>query len=308
MARHTYSKAGKYKVKEVVHTDNLDEPLLTEQTFEINVHEEGPIATFAVSPEAPEAGQAFTLDGSASHDPKGSKIVKWSWTIEGGSPIVTSEPTLKQTLPKGSYTIALTVTAERGATSEPTSQLVIVGESTQERHEREAKEAEAQQHAKEAAEAQQHAKEAAEAQQHAKEAAEAQQHAKEERERQEREQQEVASYKVSVASSAITVSKAGVATLKVSCAGTSSCSGTITLQTASAVSASRHRSILTLASASFSAISGHTMSVTLRLSPKARKLLSKDHTLRAKVTIASHDARGRGHTVTAMLTLKAGKH
>ena len=94
----------------------------------------------------------------------------------------------------------------------------------------------------------------------------------------------------------------------------SSCAGTVTLKTLSAVAArSAHaaakpkKAILTLATASFSISAGKVQVITLRLSTKARKLLAKMHTVRARVTIAAHDPKGAKHTTTAVVTLKAVK-
>jgi PKD repeat protein len=119
----------------------------------------------------------------------------------------------------------------------------------------------------------------------------------------------VASYKVSVASSAPSVSPAGAVALKLNCSGSSSCKGTVTLRTLTAVSAgaSKHKSILTLASGAFSAAGGHVVAVTLHLSAKARALLSKSHQLRVRATIVARDQAGASHTTVAIVTLRAPK-
>lgn len=112
-----------------------------------------------------------------------------------------------------------------------------------------------------------------------------------------------------LASSGMNVSPAGSFTVKVSCpAGESSCSGTITLRTIGAVSAGKKKkSVLTLASGSFSVAGGTSKSLTLHLSAAAKKLLARSHVLRAKATILAHDATGASRTTSATVTLKPAK-
>ena len=120
----------------------------------------------------------------------------------------------------------------------------------------------------------------------------------------------VLSYRVSIASSAIAVSKAGVLVLKVDCGGQSSCSGSVTLRSASAISAGagKHKAILTFARGSFTAAGRQVKSLTLHLSSQAKSLLARMHVLRAKATIVARDAAGTSHTTTVSVTLRAAKH
>jgi PKD repeat protein len=111
-----------------------------------------------------------------------------------------------------------------------------------------------------------------------------------------------------LASSGLSVSPAGSFTVKVSCpAGETSCSGTITLRTLSAVSAGKKKAILTLASGSFTVAGGTAKSLTLHLSSAAKKLLVHSHVLRAKATILAHDATGASRTTAVTVTLKPAK-
>jgi PKD domain/Subtilase family len=97
----------------------------------------------------------------------------------------------------------------------------------------------------------------------------------------------------------------GAFTLKISCpAGESSCEGTVTVRTASAVPASAHARVLMLASASFKVAGGKTVLVKLHLSTKARALLKRRHSLRVKVTIAAHDPAGARHSSVVTATLR----
>jgi PKD domain/Subtilase family len=98
-------------------------------------------------------------------------------------------------------------------------------------------------------------------------------------------------------------SASGAFKLKISCpAGESSCEGTVTVRTATAVTA-RAR-ILTLASASFKIAGGKTTLVKLHLSSRARALLARRHRLRVRVTIAAHDPAGASHSSVATATLR----
>jgi PKD repeat protein len=120
----------------------------------------------------------------------------------------------------------------------------------------------------------------------------------------------VLSYSVSLAGTALSVSKVGAFVLKVNCGGQSSCTGSAVLRTVSAVSAGagKHKAILTLASGSFAIAGGQVKALTLHLTSQARALLGRLHVLRAKVSIVAHDATGASHTTTLIVTLRATKH
>ncbi len=113
-----------------------------------------------------------------------------------------------------------------------------------------------------------------------------------------------------LAGTALSVSPAGALTLKVACpGGETSCAGTVTLRTASAVSVAKHKkkAVLTLASGSFEVAGGKVKVVVLHLSRKARALLAHIHTLRVRATLLAHDASGASHTTTTVLTLRLAK-
>jgi hypothetical protein len=115
-----------------------------------------------------------------------------------------------------------------------------------------------------------------------------------------------------VGGSSDTATPAGLVSAKVSCpAGEVSCSGSITLQTLGAVSASareaKRKAVLTLARGSFTVAGGKTAAVKLQLSAAARKLLKRSRTLRAKATILAHDSHGATHTTVTTLTIHAAK-
>ena len=116
-----------------------------------------------------------------------------------------------------------------------------------------------------------------------------------------------------LASTSLTVSPSGRVSVKVTCpAGESRCSGTITLRTLKAVSASAtdhqaKKRILTLAVGSFTVAGGQVTTVKLHLSAKARKLLARAHVLRARATIVARDPPGTTHTRQTIVTLRAPK-
>ncbi len=108
------------------------------------------------------------------------------------------------------------------------------------------------------------------------------------------------------------VSAADTVTLKISCpAGESSCSGIVTLRTLTAVIAGaghagkQKPAVVTLATGSFSVAGGAVRTVTLRLSGKARVLLARVHTLRARATLLAHDLQGASHTTNTIVSLRA---
>jgi hypothetical protein len=119
-----------------------------------------------------------------------------------------------------------------------------------------------------------------------------------------------------LASTSLTVSPSGVVILKVSCpTGETSCTGTVTLQTLNAVSASatgyqskqQKAAVLVLAKGSFTVVGGKVKAVTLHLSAKARLLFARTHVLRVRATIAAHGPAGATHTTQTIVTLRAPK-
>ena len=117
-----------------------------------------------------------------------------------------------------------------------------------------------------------------------------------------------------LASTSLQVSASGAVTLRISCpAGESSCAGSVTLRTLSAViAASGHLAkgkpaVLTLATGSFTVPGGAVRAITLHLSAKARALLARSHTLRARVTLLAHDLSDASHTTQTIVTLRAPK-
>ncbi len=123
-----------------------------------------------------------------------------------------------------------------------------------------------------------------------------------------------------LASTSFEVSTSGAVTVGVKCpVGESSCTGTIVLQTLSAVGADvsghqsnkRKASVLTLARGSFTVAGGRVKTVMLHLSERARALLAQSRQLRVRATILAHDSTGHSHTTETVVTLRlrrTGRH
>ncbi len=119
-----------------------------------------------------------------------------------------------------------------------------------------------------------------------------------------------------LASTRLTVSRAGIIAIQVRCApGAGSCTGTLTLRTLDAVAAlNAHgpKRIATLAQGSFAVSAGREVTVRLHIDPTGRRLLLRARLLRARATItASHPdpATNRQAIVTLRaLTPATGRH
>jgi hypothetical protein len=106
------------------------------------------------------------------------------------------------------------------------------------------------------------------------------------------------------------VTSSGVVTVTISCpTGNTTCSGTVTLQTAAAVaSAHGKRARLLLSKASFDLAGGKQEVMHLHVSSKGLALLRKTHSLRALATITTLPGSGRAQvTAAGNVTLRATK-
>jgi hypothetical protein len=124
---------------------------------------------------------------------------------------------------------------------------------------------------------------------------------------------------VTLSGGSASVTSAGALTLKLQCkTGATSCTGTIMLKTAKAVTASvghsakkKKPAILTLATGSFTMTGGQLKSLTLHLSSTARSLLAHMHVLGAIATIVARNAAAEKATTKASVSLRlkvAKKH
>ncbi|MHB8234356.1 MAG: PKD domain-containing protein [Solirubrobacteraceae bacterium] len=306
LVKHKYETTGKRTVTEKIHLDDFAAPesLVWEGGFKsptvtktqtININTPVPTARLT-GPTSLTPGQSATFDGSTSSDPNKSAIAKYSWNFGDGSSQTTTTPSLAHSFAAaGTYTVSLTVTDALELTSAPATLTVHVetpgggggggggnggggggggsgGGGT-------GGGGTTQTTPNTGGGTPQTGGAGG-----------------------------VLGYKLGVAGTTLSASPAGAVALKVNCAGPSSCTGTVTLKTLSAVSAgAKKKAILTLASGSFSAAGGSVKSVSLHLSAKAKALLARMHVLKAKATIVARDAQGASHTTPIVVTLRAAK-
>ncbi len=114
-----------------------------------------------------------------------------------------------------------------------------------------------------------------------------------------------------LASATLAVASSGALSIPVRCPGTAStCAGSITLRTLSAVSLASgghqaSKRVLTLASGSFTVAGGRVVTVKLRLSSSARSLLARARLLHVRATILAHGSGGVVHATQTTVTLRA---
>lgn len=274
---HAFSTIGTKTVKETIKTDNLTEPTIVREA-KVVVAAAAPTAQFS-GPGEVAVGQLATFDAKGSNDPNGKAIVKYVWTFGDGTEVTTTTPSVShEYAAEGTYSVGLKVTDELSLTSSVVKHPITVANpappptTTTTTTPPPATTTTTPPPGGGVLPSQEHKAPDAK-----------------------------------LASTALAVSTSGGVPVKVSCPAGASCTGTVTLSTIGAVSAAKKKVVLTLASGSFSVSGGAVKTITLHLSVKARKLLAKSHTLRAKATIVAHDSSGASHTSSATVTLKLAK-
>jgi PKD repeat protein len=295
---HTYTSAGKHEVTVTITTDVLASPTVTLKA-PVFVKTATPTALFSAPGEA-NVGQKVTFDAKGSIDPNG-KALKYAWKFGDGAESTTTASSIQHEYAAAStYSVTLTVSDEV-ATSAPTTHLIKIvapgtggettgggttgggttgGGTTGGGTTGGGTTGGATTGGGTTGGSGTLGNTATKGNPEAK-----------------------------LASSGLSVTPAGGFAVKVTCpAGETSCSGTITLRTLSAVSAGKKKkAVLTLASGSFTVAGGATKSLTLHLSSAAKKLLARSHVLRAKATIVAHDSTGASRTTAVTVTLKPAK-
>jgi Subtilase family len=122
-----------------------------------------------------------------------------------------------------------------------------------------------------------------------------------------------AAYAAKLTTTKLVVGGKGYLHVRLRCLGAvTGCRGTIALRTLRAVTAGRRRParrVLTLASGSFAARNSRLVSVRLRLSQRARRLLARSRVLRARATLLTHpqasDATATARASQTIVTLRA---
>jgi PKD repeat protein len=276
---HAFTSIGAKTVKETIRTDSLAEPTTVKEA-KVVVAAAAPTAQFSISPGEVAVGQQATFDAKGSNDPNGGAIVKYVWTFGDGTEATTTTPSTSHAYSaEGTYTVGLKVTDELKLTSAVVKHPITVAnpappspETTPTTTTPPPTTAASPPPGNGVLPSQEHKAPDAK-----------------------------------LASSSLTVSVSGGVPVKVSCPTGASCAGTVTLSTIGAVSAAKKKAVLTLATGSFSVSGGAVKTITLHLSAKARKLLAKSHTLRAKAKVVAHDSSGATRTSVATVTLKLAK-
>jgi PKD repeat protein len=272
-ALHKFTTEGEFKVKATVETDNLATPtIVLERT--LTVSKPLPVAKFtATNPVL--VGQVDTFDTKGSSGSEGSAVTEYKWEFGDGSPAVASSTpgTTHAFAAAGQYTVTLRVTDAQKRTSKPTSNVITVNAPTGPPTTTTTATTPPPPPPPPGG--------------------------------------GVLGYQLTLAGSTLSASKSGALAIKVNCAGQSSCTGSVTLKTATAVSAGKHKkkAVLTVAAGSFKVLGGHIQAVTLHLSASARTLLahSGSRGLRVRVTIVARDSAGLTHTTPALVTIHAAK-
>jgi PKD repeat protein len=287
---HTFAATGEFTVTETIETDDLATPTITETakkerlTLKLHVEAAAPTAQFNAPVEVNVGASASFQSHSIAN---GSPITKYVWKFGDGTETTATEPNVTHAYgAAGAYKVELEVIDALGQTSAPASHVVNV-----------------------VAPAPEPTPAPAPAPSPAPSSGPSSAPAPAPGTGGGTGSTGVLSYKVSLASSSLGVTPSGSLAIKVDCLGQSSCAGTVTLRTLSAVSAGagKHKAVLTLASGSFTAAAGQAKSVTLHLSAKARQLLAHSHSLRVRATILAHDQSGAAHTTQLTVTLRASK-
>jgi PKD repeat protein len=271
-ALHKYTTEGEFKVIATIESDNLDTPtIVLERT--LTVSKPLPIAKFTASTPV-TAGQADTFDAKGSTGAEGAAVSEYKWSFGDGSPAVaTATPTISHAFAApGHFTVTLQVLDANKLTSKVASAVIAVNPVPVIPPPTTTGTTPPPPPPGET---------------------------------------HVLSYQLSLPAGSLTASKSGALALKIDCAGQSSCTGTATLRTASAVSAGKHRkkAVMTLASGSFRVLGGHLQAIALHLSAAARTLLvhSGSRGLSVRVTVLAHDSAGGSHTTLKVLTIHAAK-
>jgi hypothetical protein len=285
---HAFPSEGTHTVKEIIKTDNLAAPTI-EASGSIVVTKAKPVASFAVSGSLSVGSPVKFTSTSKTPDVNDSPLVKYVWKFGDGSTVETTNatPVEHSYAAAGNETVTLQITDALGETGSSTKEIAIgagaggggggggttSGGTTS------------------GGTTGGGTTGGGTTSVLGNTAAKGDPEAK-------------------LASAAIAVAASGSFVVKISCpTGETSCSGTITLRTLTAVKSSGKSkpAILTLATGSFSVAGGTSKSVTLHLSSKARTLLARSHSLRAKATLIAHDATGASRTTLATVTLKPAK-
>jgi PKD repeat protein len=271
---HKFASEGKFKVEETIVTDNLATPqIVVERT--VTVTKSPPVAKFTYGSTA-AVGEPDKLDASKSSGSEGSAITEYKWEFGDETSVATKVSTISHTYSKaGTYTVKLTVLDANKRSGEISNTITVNQPPPPPPPPTTSTTTPPPTTSTTAPPPPGN---------------------------------EVLAYKAVFAATALTVSRTGAFPISVDCAAQSSCTGSVTLRTLTAVAASKHKkSILRLASGSFALAGGQMKALTLHLSAQGRAYLARVHTLRVGATIVARDSAGAMHTTQSVLTLRLHK-
>jgi hypothetical protein len=285
--KHKFEHPGEYEITEEIETDNLADPKVkVEKKVQVGAK---PMTAEFSSPASATVGKPIQFE-AAVNDPNesGTHHLKYEWKFGNGE-TQSGETTSTAFSETHTYpgespeeVVTLKVTDAHGVSGEVTHPISVVKEEPKEEPKEEAHKEASKEAPKEVIKSElPHVESPPEA---------------------------------TLAGTSLSVNPSGAVTLKVTCpAGDSSCSGTVTLRTLEAVAAraagrhhkGKHKSVLTLATGSFTVSGAQVGAVTLHLSAAARTLLARLHVLRAQATLVARDPAGASHTTQTTVTLRA---
>lgn len=284
---HKFKELGTYEITLVVEPDDFGPKI--EEHAEVKVEASSVTVDFSHPGEAVTAGSTVSFTAKVKDPEEATPHVKYMWEFGDGAKKEGtnegSEFTAEHSYAgEGHYEVKLTVidAGERQAEKTYTIQVNAVGGNKEPKEETKKEEHKAEEPPKTEVPA----------------------------------NKEVHNPEAKLAGTSLNVTPKGTLTLEVTCpSGETSCAGTATLRTLSAVSArSGHAAkrkkkavVLILATGSFTVTGGQVKAVTLRLSAKALALLTRVHVLRAQATLLAHDPAGAVHTTQTVVTLRLAK-
>ena len=118
----SYSATGTFTIALTV-TDNNGATATTTRTVVVAPANQPPVASFVATPSPTTVGTAIAFSGAASSDPDGS-ITSYAWNFGDGT-TGSGVSVSKGYAAVGTYTVALTVTDNRGATASRTGSVTI---------------------------------------------------------------------------------------------------------------------------------------------------------------------------------------
>jgi PKD repeat protein len=122
VASTTYSSPGTYQIKLTV-VDNRGASRSTTTTVVAGTTNQRPVAVLSALPTAGPAPLLVQLGSAGSYDPDGT-ISSYAWDFGNGQTAVGTQTQFNYTTP-GTYTVKLTVTDNRGASSAATETIVV---------------------------------------------------------------------------------------------------------------------------------------------------------------------------------------